>query len=111
MTEMALYPVDEVRGLYATISALRQRLQQLGDSAHLGQADVVLLRAMDGREMTRRELAIATGMHADYLHVRLYRLRAAGLVEMAGRRPRSGKGNCEWTWRRVLANASVQRRP
>jgi len=48
MTEMALYPVDEVRGLYATISALRQRLQQLGDSAHLGQADVVLLRAMAG---------------------------------------------------------------
>ena len=85
MADMALYPVDEVQRLYATIADLRERLAAAGDRAALGAADVVLLHALGSRAMTRRELAKDTGMSAEYLHVRLYRLRAAGKIEQAGR--------------------------
>jgi hypothetical protein len=101
MDELALYPVDEVKRLYATIADLRERLAAAGDGATLGSADVVLLRSLGGRSMTRRELAQDTGMSAEYLHVRLYRLRAAGKIEQAGRLPRTGKGQGEWVWRKT----------
>jgi CRP-like cAMP-binding protein len=101
MADLALYPVDEVQRLYATIADLRERLAAAGDGATLGAADVVLLRSLGSREMTRRELAKDTGMSAEYLHVRLYRLRAAGKIEQSGRKPRIGKGQGEWVWRKT----------
>lgn len=96
MTETALYPVAEVQRLYATIADLRERLLAAGDRAELGAADVVLLRALADQTKTRRELAAETRMAPGYLHIRLYRLRAMGRIEQAGRKPRTGKGQGEW---------------
>ena len=52
MTETALYPIAEVQGLYRTIAELRQRVADLESAQTLGAADRVILRAMEGREMT-----------------------------------------------------------
>lgn len=96
----AIYPIAEVQGLYRTIAELRQQLAALQAAQTLGSADVVILREM--REpMTRAQISEATGMHADYVHVRLSRLQGMGLIEMCGRAKRigGGKGGTPWLWR------------
>lgn len=84
----ASYPIEEVQGLYRTIVELRQQLATL-------QAAKML------EPMTRAQIADATGMHSNYVHVRLARLQGMGLIEMCGRAKRigGGKGGTPWLWR------------
>lgn len=58
MTETALYPITEVQGLYRTIAELRQHIADLEAAQTLGAADRVILRAMEGREMTRAQIDV-----------------------------------------------------
>lgn len=89
----ALYPVAEVQGLYRTIYELRQRIADLESAQTLGAADRVILRAMEGREMTAGQIGVATGMVQRYAAQRVYRLAAMGKVEKCGEAKRQGGGS------------------
>lgn len=91
MTETAQYPIAEVQGLYRTVAELRQRIADLESAQTLGAADRVILRELEGREMTRASIAEATNMHPEYVTVRLHRLAAMSRVERCGTARRLGE--------------------
>ena len=101
MTETAQYPIAEVQGLYRTVATLRQRIADLESAQTLGAADRVILRALEGREMTRVQIAEATNMRKEYVMVRLRLLAAMSKVEKCGatRRQGGGSGRTPVLWR------------
>lgn len=96
---MAAYPIAEIQRLYATISSLTEKLKSIGE--HGGRiADVVLMRAMGNCTLSRYEIAEKSGMSPKYVHERMYRLRAMGLIEVIG----TVAGKRRWLWRKTLAD-------
>lgn len=92
---------EEVQALRDTIAALRQRIADLESAQTLGAADHVILRALEGREMTRAQIGEATNMHKEYVTVRMHRLAAMSRVERCGtaRRPGETRGAHPVLWR------------
>lgn len=91
---------EEVQALRDTIATLRQRIADLESAQTLGQADYVILRALEGREMTRVQISAATSMNADYVHTRLRLLAVMDRIESCGvaKRPK-GSGLSPVLWR------------
>lgn len=92
---------EEVQALRDTIATLRQRIADLESAQALGAADRVILRALEGREMTREQISAATRMNSEYVRARLCRLALMSRAERCGTapRPNGGSGQNPVLWR------------
>lgn len=89
----AQYPIAEVQALRDTIATLRQRIADLESARILGAADRVILRAMEGREMTVVQISEATRMNHKYVRARLCLPALMSRAERCGTAKRHGGGS------------------